>query len=92
MHKVREAMKSRGNHLMQGEVYVDRFAVGGQEFKHTGRSYGGKKKKVVCAVELTEAGKVRRFYVLQIKDFSAKSLLHIFKSHIDKAAQVITDK
>lgn len=92
MHKVREAMKSSGNFPMQGEVHVDEFVVGGQEAGHTGRSYGGKKKKVVCAVELTEAGKVRRFYALQIKDFSAKSLRPIFESHIDKAAQVITDK
>ncbi|MEB2786954.1 IS1595 family transposase [Algoriphagus persicinus] len=92
MHKVREAMKSSGNYPMQGEVHVDEFVVGGQEAGHTGRSYGGKKKKVVCAVELTEAGKVRRFYALQIKDFSAKSLRPIFESHIDKAAQVITDK
>jgi transposase-like protein len=92
MHKVREAMKSSGNHPMQGEVHVDEFVVGGQEAGHTGRSYGGKKKKIVCAVELTEAGKVSRFYALKIMDFSAKSLRSIFENHIDKAAQVITDE
>lgn len=92
MHKVREAMKSSENHPMTGEVHVDEFVVGGQEAGHTGRSYGGKKKKVVCAVELTESGKVKRFYALKIKDFSAKSLRPIFDHHIDKAAQVITDQ
>jgi transposase-like protein len=92
MHKVREAMKSSENHPMQGEVHVDEFVVGGQEAGHTGRSYGGNKKKVVCAVELTEEGKVKRFYALKIKDFSAKSLLPIFDQHIDKEAQVVTDK
>ncbi len=92
MHKVREAMKSSENHPMQGEVYVDEFVVGGQEAGHTGRSYGGKKKKVVCAVELTESGKVKRFYALKINDFSAKSLKPIFENHIDKEAQVTTDE
>ena len=92
MHKVREAMKSGENHPMKVEVHVDEFVVGGQEAGHTGRSYGGKKKKIVRAVELTEAGKVRRFYALKIKDFSAKSLRPIFECHIDKAAQVITDE
>ncbi|MEB2783709.1 IS1595 family transposase [Algoriphagus persicinus] len=92
MHKVREAMISSGNHPIQGSVHVDEFVVGGQESGHIGRSYGGKKKKVVCAVELTEAGKVKRFYALQIKDFSAKSLRPIFDQHIDKIAQVTTDE
>ncbi|PZX46833.1 IS1595 family transposase [Algoriphagus chordae] len=92
MHKVREAMKSSGNNPIQGEVHVDEFVVGGQEAGHVGRSYGGKKKKVVCAVELTEAGKVKRFYALQIKDFSSKSLRPIFEQHIDKIAQVTTDE
>lgn len=85
-------MASSGNHPIQGSVHVDEFVVGGQESGHVGRSYGGKKKKVVCAVKLTEAGKVKRFYALQIKDFSAKSLRPIFDQHIDKIAQVTTDE
>lgn len=92
MHKVREAMKSSENYPLKGEVHVDEFVVGGQEAGHTGRSYGGKKKKVVCAVELTEEGKVKRFYALKIKDFSAKSLRSIFDQHIDKDAQVVSDE
>ncbi|MDR7132773.1 hypothetical protein J2X69_005147 [Algoriphagus sp. 4150] len=92
MHKVCETMKSNENHPMQGEVHVDEFVVRGQEAGHTGRSYGGKKKKIVFAMELTEAGKVRRFYASRIKDFSAKFLRSIFESHIDKATRAITDQ
>lgn len=92
MHKVREAMKSSAKQPMVGEVHVDEFVVGGQEAGHTGRSYGGKKKKMVCAVELTEDGKVKRFYSLKINDFSAKSLRPIFDRYISKKAKVTTDE
>lgn len=92
MHKVREAMKSSGNYPLDGEVHVDEFVVGGKETERPGRSYGGKKKKVVCAIQLTKEGKVKRFYGLQIKDFSAKSLRHIFERHIAKDAKVTTDE
>jgi transposase-like protein len=57
-----------------------------------GRSYDSKKKKVVCAVELTEEGKVRRFYAFKIDDYSSKSLRKMFEKHIDKQAMVTTDK
>lgn len=92
MHKVREAMKSSESQPLTGTVHVDEFVVGGKETGHVGRGYGGKTKKVVCAVELTDSGKVKRFYALQIKDFSAKSLRPIFVRHISKEAQVITDE
>lgn len=92
MHKVREAMKSNENNGMKGTVYVDEFTVGGKEENKQGRSYNTKKKKVICAVEVTEAGKVKRFYAEKIKDFSAKSLRGIFEKHIDKSAHVITDE
>ena len=46
---------------------------------------------MVCAVELTDQGKVKRFYALKIQDFSAKSLRTIFDKHIDKSAQIVTD-
>jgi transposase-like protein len=92
MHKVREGMKSSGNYPMDGEVHVDEFVVGGKESERPGRSYGGKKKKLVCAIELTKQGKVKRFYGLQIKDFSAISLRPIFERHISKEAKVTTDE
>ena len=56
MHIVREAMKSSGNYPLDGEVHVDEFVVGGKESERPGRSYGGKKKKVVCAIQLTKEG------------------------------------
>ena len=74
MHKESELRKSSENHPMQGEVHVDEFVVVEQEVGHTGSSYGSKKKKVICALELSGAGKVRRFYASKINDFSAKSL------------------
>ena len=47
-------MKSSGNYPMTGIVHVDEFVVGGQEEGKPGKSYDNKKKKAVCAVELTE--------------------------------------
>ncbi|WP_428224999.1 IS1595 family transposase [Flavobacterium sp.] len=92
MHKVREAMKSSENHPMDGIVHVDEFVVGGYEETKQGRSYDSKKKKAVCALELTDDGKVKRFYILKIKDFSSKSLRQIFDKHIEKEARITTDK
>ena len=91
MHKVREAMKSDEKDGMKGLVQIDEFTVGGKEENKQGRSYDAKKKKIVCAVELTDEGKVKRFYALKIEDFSAKSLRTIFDKHIDKSAEVVTD-
>jgi transposase-like protein len=92
MHKVREAMKSSENHPMDGTVHVDEFVVGGKEKGVIGRSYISKKKKLCCSVQLTEEGKVRRFYALKINDFSSKSLKVIFDKHISKTAKVTTDE
>lgn len=92
MHKVREAMKSSGDNPIEGIVHVDEFVVGGHEESKQGRSYDSKKKKSVCAVELTDEGKVKRFYALKINDFSAKSLRAIFDKHISKDARITTDQ
>jgi len=92
MHKVREAMKSSEDYPMEGNVHVDEYVVGGHEESKPGRSYDSKKKKSVCAVELTDDGKVKRFYTLKIENYSAKSLRKIFDKHIDKNATVTTDK
>lgn len=91
MHKVREAMKSSGNHPIKDTVHIDEFVVGGKEEGKVGRSYDSKKKKAVCAVELTDEGKVKRMYALKIDDFSAKELGKMFKTHIDLKAPVTTD-
>lgn len=92
MHKVREAMKSSGNHPMDGVIHIDEFVLGGKEKGKVGRSYDSKKKKVVCAVQLTDDGKVKRMYSMKIDNFSGQELKKIFDAHIHKAAKVITDE
>jgi len=81
MHKVREAMRSSGNHPMDGNVHIDEFIIGGKEERKIGRSYNSKKKKVVCAVQFTDKGKVKRMYSMRIDNYSSKELkkllLHI---------------
>ena len=85
-------MKPSGNNPIAGWVNVDEFVVGGKETGKQGISCTSKKKKAVCAVELTKDGKVKRFYALRIDDFSNKPLKTSFEKHIDKDAKVTTDK
>jgi hypothetical protein len=92
MHKIREAMQSSEKYPIDGNVDIDEFVLGGKEKGKVGRSYDSKKKKTVCAVQLTDKGKVKRMYAMLIDDFSAKSLSGIFEKHIDKTANVRTDK
>jgi transposase-like protein len=91
MHKVREAMKSSKKHPMNGNIHIDEFVVGGKEEGKIGRSYNSKKKKAVCAVELTDKGKVKRMYALKIDNFSTHELGKIFDNHIDKQGIITTD-
>ena len=51
-----------------------------------------KKKKVLCAIQLSNRGKVKRFYAFKIPDYSSKSLRTIFDKHIDKTAYITTDE
>jgi transposase-like protein len=92
MHKIREAMKSSGNNPMEGIVHVDEFVIGGKEKGKVGRSYNSKKKKIVCSVELTDSGKVKRMYALKIDNYSSKELETIFEKHISEQANVTTDE
>jgi transposase-like protein len=92
MHKVREAMKSSENYPIDGKVHIDEFVVGGKEEGKVGRSYHTKKKKIICAVELTEEGKVKRMYSMKIDNYSLKELKKIFVKHISDKAMVVTDK
>jgi len=91
MHKVREAMKSSGKHPIKGKVHIDEFVIGGKEEGKVGRSYDSKKKKVACAVELTDDGKVKRMYAMGIDNYSAKELKKLFEKHISQEAEVTTD-
>ena len=90
MHKVREGMKSSEHYPIDGNV--DEFVLGGKEKGKIGRSYDSKKKKTVCAVQLTPKGKVKRMYAMKINDFSSKSLKRMFDKHIDTKAMVRTDQ
>ncbi len=92
MHKVREAMKSSKKAPMDSTVHVDEFVIGGKEEGKPGRSYDTKKKKVVCAVELTDEGKVKRMYSMKVSNYSSKELRKLFDSHISTDADVTTDK
>ena len=92
MQNVREAMKSSENYLMDGDVRVDEFVIGGKEDNKPSRSYNSKKKKTVCAVQQTKEGKVKRFSAMKIDDFSAKSLRPIFDKHISGQAKITTDE
>lgn len=92
MHKVREAMKSSGNNPMNGNVHIDEFVIGGKEEGKIGRSYHIKKKKVICAVELTDDGKVKRMYSMKIDSYSSTELGKIFDAHISKEAKITTDQ
>ena len=40
---------------------IDEFTIGGKEEGKQGRSYEAKKKKVLCAIQLSNQGKVKRF-------------------------------
>jgi hypothetical protein len=84
MQKVREAMKSNKNFTMKEILNIDEYVIGGYEEGKPGRSYNSSKKKAVCAVELTDDGKVKSFYTFQIPDYSAKSLRKMLDKHIDK--------
>ena len=92
MHKIREAMKSSENYPIDGNVHIDEFVIGGKEEGKIGRSYQSNKKKIVCAVELTGEGKVKRMYSMKIDNYSAKELKKMFDKHISKEATVTTDK
>ncbi len=91
MHKMREAIKLRKKDPMKNVIHVDEFVAGDEEKGKVGRSYDSKKKKVGCAVELTETDKIKRMYPLKINNFSSKELSGILENHIDKKARITTD-
>lgn len=91
MSKVRKAMASSKQHPMEGAVEVDEFCVGGKEEGKPGRSRDVKKTKAVIAMELSEAGGVKRLYIRKIEDYSSRSLRPLFDDHISREAEVRTD-
>jgi hypothetical protein len=57
MCKVREAMSSSDTNQMEEEVFVDKFVLAGSEKVKIGRSYHGKKKKAITAVQAHQTRK-----------------------------------
>jgi hypothetical protein len=92
MQKVKIAMESSKAQPMIGDVQVDEFVIGGKETGKQGRSFDSKKFKVVCAIELTDEGKIKRGYAKIIDDYSADSIEPIIKDHISPSAQIKTDE
>jgi len=85
-------MKSSGNYSIEGSVYIDEFVIGGKEEGKIGRSYDSKKKKIVCTVELTEEGKVKRMYNMKIVNYSTKEVKKLIYEHVSTEATATTDK
>jgi hypothetical protein len=92
MQKVKLGMKSSFQNSMTGAVQVDEIIIGGKETGKQGRSYDSKKAKVVCAVELTKNGKLKRAYAKIIDNYKAEAIKPLFDEHIDKTANIKTDK
>lgn len=88
--KVQQAMKSSGNHPLEGHVHVDEFEIGTPQKGELGRSASEKKMRVVIAVEERD-GKSGRAYAKVIIDYSSASLKPIFEEHISKQASVLAD-
>jgi hypothetical protein len=88
--KIQIVMKSSGKYPISGTIQVDEFYVGGEEEGVIGRGKG-KKRLVVIALEVVEAG-VGRGYARVIPDASSSSFKPFFDEHICKNARIITDK
>ncbi len=88
--KVMKAMESSQNFPMLGKVEVDETYVGGQDDKALGRNEG-KKKIMVVGIERGEKG-ISRWYGRVVKTASKADLGRFMKDHIDKDAEVKTDR
>ena len=90
MSKVRQAMKSSGNHPLEGRCEVDELLIGGKRAGKTGRG-AANKDKVVMAIEKQGETGVNRIYARQIANFSTKEIRKIFDQHISPGASIETD-
>lgn len=90
-HKVRRAMRSSGNHPLEGEVEVDEAYIGGKEKGKIGR---GSEKKALIAVAIEKYGTtgIKRMYARAIENASTPELKKIFEVHISKQAKILTDQ
>ena len=89
--KVQQAMKSSKGFPLTGEVHVDEFYIGGPEEGKPGRSHG-KKRLIILALEIIGGKNMGRAYARVIENSSEMELLSFMIDHIDKNANVVTDK
>lgn len=90
-HKVRAAMKSSGNYPMKGNVEADEALIGGKAEGKRGR--GAENKALIAvAIEKNGATGIKRMYARCIENASTNELVKFFEKHIDKQANVLTDK
>lgn len=87
--KVMEAMKNRGQWLLQGEVEVDEFYVGGPQSGKRGRSEG-KKRQVVLAVQVDRYG-IHRSCAQVIPSAESIEIEAFLDQNVDKQAIIRTD-
>lgn len=88
--KLQKVMGSSKQHLLEGEIHVDEFLIGGPEEQKRGRTKG-KKKLVVLALEKVNNG-VGRAYAQVIESSSSKEFRPFFNDYICKDAKIITDE
>lgn len=88
--KIQQAMQSSKQHVLQGEVHVDEFFIGGPDEESRGRKKGNK-RLVIVGLEKVKDG-VGRAYAQVIQKASFEEFKPFFKDYISKDASVITDE
>ena len=88
--KAQQAMKSKSPVILEGQVDIDEFGVGGHRSNMQGRSLEGKKHAQV-AVEVKDGGRMGRAYALAIADFTTPSLRRVFDWCVHPMADVRVD-
>jgi transposase-like protein len=91
MSKARKAMASSGRHPLTSTCEVDEILIGGKREGKPGRGAVGKKKVAIVIEKSTKNG-IKRAYGIKISDFSSMELRKVFDRHIDRNANVETDK
>lgn len=89
--KLQQAMKSSEQFPLTNEVHMDEFVLGQKEEGKPGRSLG-KKKIAALVIEIKPNGKVGRAYAKHVNNYQTETLKDVAKKHVDKDAQLVSDK
>ena len=89
--KIRMLMESSGLNLLDGEVHVDEWVMGGKEKGKPGRSLG-KKRPVLMMIEVRSNHKIGRVYAQRIKNYKKKTIYPELIKRIKVDAKVVTDQ